>query len=296
MLERRGVRVMNLQQLILLALQVSIILTVFDFGLRATAGDASYLARRPSLLARSLVAMFLIMPIIAAVLAKAFDLRPSVEIALVALSISPVPPLLPVKESKAGGHAAYALGLLAIAGLLAIVIVPVGAAWMGRYFGQPFSMPSGAIAGLVLKSVILPLAAGLVLRALAPAWAMRLAKPLGLIAKLLLAVGVVAILFSALPAALRLIGGGTLLAMIAFIGVGLLVGHWLGGPNPDERTVLALSTASRHPAIALAVAKVNFPDEPFLGAAIVLYLLVGAIIGVLYVSRRRRVIPVPSPS
>jgi BASS family bile acid:Na+ symporter len=56
--------------------------------------------------------------------------------------------------------------------------------------------------------------------------------------------------------------------------------------------VLALSTASRYPGIALAVAKANFPDEPDLGATIVLYLLVNLIIGLPYqVWQKRRAAP-----
>ena len=77
--------------------------------------------------------------------------------------------------------------------------------------------------------------------------------------------------------------------MAAFVVIGLAVGHWLGGPRPETSAVLALSTASRHPAIALALAKVNFPDEPFLGATILLYLLVLTIVTVPYVRRQRRV-------
>jgi BASS family bile acid:Na+ symporter len=46
----------------------------------------------------------------------------------------------------------------------------------------------------------------------------------------------------------------TALIIAAVAAIGLAIGHWLGGPNPDDRTVLALSTASRHPAIALAAA------------------------------------------
>ncbi|MNW21381.1 hypothetical protein D3C71_2222690 [compost metagenome] len=52
--------------------------------------------------------------------------------------------------------------------------------------------------------------------------------------------------------------------------------------------MLALSTASRHPAIALAIAKTNFPDEPFLAATIVLYLLVVTLLALPYVKWRRR--------
>ena len=56
--------------------------------------------------------------------------------------------------------------------------------------------------------------------------------------------------------------------------------------------MLALSTASRHPAIALAIAKINFPNEPYLGATILLYLLVLTAICVPYVLlQRQRLVP-----
>jgi bile acid:Na+ symporter, BASS family len=83
-------------------------------------------------------------------------------------------------------------------------------------------------------------------------------------------------------AVLSLVGNGTIVAMVAFVVIGLAVGHALGGPSANDRLVLALSTASRHPAIALAIAKANFPDEPHLGATIILYLLVSLLIGVPY--------------
>jgi BASS family bile acid:Na+ symporter len=273
---------MTLQQLIVLALQVSILLTVFSFGLRATPEDILHVVRRPSLLGRSLVAMFLVMPILAVALARAFALRPSVEIALVALSVAPIPPLLPRRQNKAGGDAPYALGLMVVVGLLSIVIVPAGVALLGRFFMKPFAMSPGAIAAVVLKAAILPLAAGMVVRALVPAAAVRMAKAVGLVGQAMLAAGVLAILADTLSTVMSLIGNWTLLAMAAFVVVGLAVGHVLGGPNEDDRIVLAFATSSRHPAIALAMAKANFPDEPYLGATIILYLLVSILLGVAY--------------
>ena len=273
---------MTLQQAILLALQVSILLTVFSFGLQATISDILYVLRRPALLGRSLVAMFVIMPIFAVLLARTFELRQSVEIALVALSISPIPPLLPGREQKAGGDPPYGLGLMVIVGGLAIVFVAGAVDLLGRYVMRPFVMSPGAVAGMVLKAIVMPLAAGLMVRTWLPAVAARITKPVELIARVLLVVGLLAVLAKGLPAVLSLVGNGTILAMAAFIVVGLAVGHVLGGPDERDRLVLALSTASRHPAIALAVAKANFPDEPYLGATILLYLLVNLIIGIPY--------------
>jgi BASS family bile acid:Na+ symporter len=278
---------MTLQQAILLALKASIVMTVFAFGLRASAGDVVQVLRRPSLLARSLLAMLVVMPVIAVTIVRLFALRPSVEIALVALAIAPIPPLLPGKELKAGGQASYALGLMVIVGVLSIVTVPPLVSILSRYFMRPFAMSFGAIAKIVLVSIVLPTAAGLAVRAAWPALAGRIARPVTIAAKALLAAAALAMLIAALPPTFALIGNGSVLALAAFVVVGLAAGHWLGGPDPDERVVLACSTASRHPAIALAVARANFPDEPHLPATILLYLLLTLLIEALYLARRR---------
>jgi BASS family bile acid:Na+ symporter len=223
-------------------------------------------------------------------LTRAFTLRPSVEIVLVALAISPIPPLLPGREEKAGGNASLGLGLMVIVGVLSIVILPAALELLGRFVMRPYAMSPWAIAGVVLKAAVLPLAAGMVVRAALPAVAAYSAKLVQLVAAVLLVLGVLAVLASTLGAVFSLIGNGSILAIAAFVIIGLATGHLLGGPAGDDRLVLALSTSARHPAIALAVAKTNFPDEPLLGATVLLYLLVGLLIGIPYqVWQQRRI-------
>jgi BASS family bile acid:Na+ symporter len=278
---------MEPRQIVLLVLQISIALTVLGFGLRAIPGDLLYLVRRPALLARALVAVFVVMPIVAVALARAFDFRPTVEIALVILAISPLPPLLPSKEIKAGGHTGYGIGLMAWLGVASIVVIPAALELFQRLTGRELGMAPSAVAGLVLKTVLAPLLAGMALRTLWPALAHRLARPFSLAAKGLLFLGLIVLLPSVLPALWTLVGNGTVFAMLIFTVVGLAVGHVLGGPHPDHSVVLALSTASRHPAIALAIAASNFPDQ-HLGGTILLFLLVNAIAAVPYLAWQRR--------
>src|SRR5271157_3925548 len=83
---------MTLQSLILLALKASIPLSVFAIGLGSRFDDALYLLRRPALLVPSVLAMNVVMPLVAATMAWAFDLPGAVEISLVALAVSPIPP------------------------------------------------------------------------------------------------------------------------------------------------------------------------------------------------------------
>jgi BASS family bile acid:Na+ symporter len=72
-----------------------------------------------------------------------------------------------------------------------------------------------------------------------------------------------------------------------FVLAGLAIGHLLGGPDPDQRTVLALSTATRHPGVALAIVGANFPGEKAALAAILLCLIWGTILSIPYVRWRR---------
>ena len=83
---------------------------------------------------------------------------------------------------------------------------------------------------------------------------------------------------------------GTVLSLATFALAGLIIGHVLGGPEPDNRPVLALATVSRHPAVALAIAHANFPEQRLAVAEVFLYLMLSGILSALYLSwiKRRR--------
>ena len=278
---------MDLKHIVVLALQVSIFFTVFGFGLKTAADDLMYVLRRPGLLLRSLLAVFVVMPMIAVTLVRLFDFRHTVEVALVALSISPVPPLLPRRELKAGGQDSYGLGLMAILAMLSIGIIPLAAAVLEHVFGHPLSVAPGAVTVLAFKTVLLPLALGMIVHAALPQLAEKIEKPVAVVANVLLAVAGLVFLVAVAPALWALIGRGTLVAMTIFAVAGLIVGHFLGRPEPSHSVVLALSTACRHPAIAAAIAAAAFPHEHF-GAPIILYLLVGIIVGIPYIAYVRK--------
>ena len=279
---------MALTTLIILALKTSIFLTVFGLSLQATMDAAFYLFRRPAELVRSLLSMYVVMPLFATALVAVFDLHPAVEIALITLAVSPVPPLLPKKGRKAGGPGDYVIGLLVAAALFAIVFVPLAVDLLGRVFGRPAQISVATIAQLVFTTVFLPLAAGIAVRHFAPAFADRIAKPISLVAAVLLPASALPVVFTAWPAITSLIGNGTIIAIAAFVIVGLATGHVLGGPAPEKRTVLAFSTASRHPGIALAIASANFPGQKLVLAAVLLYLIVNAVVSIPYMKWRKQ--------
>ena len=289
---------MSIATLIPLVIQLSLALMVFSIALSTRVEDLTYLFRRPKLLLRSLFSMNVVMPVFAVALAKGFDLTPVVKGSLILLAISPLPPIFPNKALKAGGERSYTIGLLVAATLTAIVFIPIALELLERAFGIPLQMSSAAVVALVLWTLLLPLAVGVGVRRVAPVLAERAGKPIARVGVILLIVALVPVLIKVWPAMMSLIGNGTVLAMVVFALVGLVAGHLLGGPDVQQRSVLALSTATRHPGIAIAIAALNFPDQKLAPAAILLYLLVSAIVAKPYLVwlKRRSVAAVPAPA
>jgi BASS family bile acid:Na+ symporter len=278
---------MTVRQLVLLVLQLSIICTVFGYGLAAAVADLTYVLHRPWLLARSLVAVFVLMPVVAVALVLRLHVPHTTEVALVALAMCPVPPLLPLRQGKAGGNFRYGLGLVVVLSLASILAIPATAEILQYFFNRPYTITPSAIAPVVMTSTIVPLAAGLVVRALWPRVAARLLKPVGFIGNVLLPLAVVALVAGALSEIWAAVGNGTVLAIVVFTVAGLAIGHVLGGPNRGDSVVLAFSTACRHPALAVAISTTAYPDQRF-GATILLYLLVNIVAGLPYLLWQRR--------
>ncbi len=285
---------MTIQQLIRVAILLSIMLIVISFALRATWRDATSLFRNPSLLLRSLLAMNVLMPIFAMTLVGLFSLRPAVAIALLTLAVSPVPPFLPREQLQVAGKRAYDVhGLLGASSLLSIVLAPASVVLIGLAFSRHPDIDPLKIARIVALTVLLPFAAGLIINYLRPTFAASASPLAGKAGMLLLVVASVPILLKMWPAMISLIGDGTLLAIIAFVAVGLAAGHLLGGPDPRDRAVLALATAMRHPGVALVIASGVAEGDKVVAPALLLYLLVGTLVSAPYVRWRRRIAAAP---
>jgi bile acid:Na+ symporter, BASS family len=275
---------MNAAKWLVLALQISVMLMLLGFGMTATWREATYLLRTPKLLARAVLSMNIIMPIIAALWVSIFALPLHVKVALIALAVSPVPPAIFKNEISAGGRREYVIGLMVAMSLLAIVLVPLTVVIYDRVFGASAEVTPLTVAKIMLKSVIAPLFVGLLIRQWIPA-AEKASRAILAISRILLIIGVVLMLYALWPISRSYLGNGVglMLAIVAAIGLG--VGHFLGGPLEGDRTVLALSTASRHPAMALAIATSGpmtaTAIKPEL-AAILLSVAIAAIVGIPY--------------
>lgn len=250
---------MSITQVIGLLLSASALSTVFALGLRATADEVAYLLHKPRLLVRSLLAMYVFTPLVAVLLVVVFQAPMAVEVAVLLMTIAAGAPALPKKLFKAGANEPYVYSLAVITAVMAIVTVPLSLAVLGAFFHREVSVPAGQVASVITMGFLAPLLAGMVVRYLWPALAARIGDPVIKTAGIILIALLVLTLASNASAILGI--GLTAFALIVVTTwAGLGVGHALGGPDPNDRTSLALACATRFPAIAVLVASLNFPN------------------------------------
>ena len=263
---------------------------VLVVGLDAERDDLFSLFQHPTRLLKAFLAVNVIVPIAAVMLIFLFPLTPIAKAGVLLMAVSPVPPLLPGKAIKTSGQKIYSVGLCVGLSALAIVVVPLSLDIMSWIFGVDVSLSVGAVARRIALSVALPLALGLLIRRLAPAFAQGIRPIVSAAANAMLIIALIPLLIRIWPGMMALIGNGTVLAMALTALIALCGGHLLGGPRFEDRAALAITAATRHPGIAIMIASANAADNR-VTAAILMFVLVGLLVALpyqLWVKRRMR--------
>lgn len=271
-------------QILGLLLKTSIAALVFATGLNAAPDDIAWLWRRPALLLKAFLAMYVAVPLAAILMVRTLDLPSGTEIAIVVLAICAGAPLLPRKLVHYGGDPRYAISLVVATSLLAILAVPAWLHVLGSWLAINTSLPPADIAWLLGRTFLAPLGAGLLARAVVPGMAragdhlLRLAT---------IALGLCAIvLLVALRHEVVALGLSSFLAFAGLALAGIAAGHVLGGPDPSHRTSLAVSCTTRHIGLALLIAA--RAPSPRVLAHVIAYVLATVLVSIPYVRWRQR--------
>jgi BASS family bile acid:Na+ symporter len=278
---------MSIQVALLFALQLSIFLTVLTIGMNTSGADLRSAFSNPSRLARALLALNVLGPIVAVLVCKTFSLHPAVVVGLVTLAVAPVSNLFPKAMVELVGldHAAYARGLFFASAVLAVILTPLAVEMINVLFGSDAHVNPMAVARVVLATVLVPLGLGLLIGRWWPStrrWIPGIQKVSGLVL-LIAAVVIIVAVWSLLGSLLR---QGTVTAIVLIALLGLAAGHLLGGPDEDGRTVLAEATVSRHPGVAIVVAQLT--DQPLAPIGVLLAVLVSAVAVMPYTQWRKK--------
>jgi BASS family bile acid:Na+ symporter len=259
---------------------------MFTLGLGIALGTFRWVLSRPGLLARALFSVLVAVPAIALIVVRALDLPRLADIGIVLMAIAPGAPIALRRSLDAGGHREFAPALQITVALLAVVSMPLSIAALDVVYAGSASISPAELARQVSVAQLLPLALGMALRHTDPALAKCMEGPLTRIAKALL---IAFVLLAVIDAGQAVLGAGfrIALAIVLVTVLALAIGHLLGGPAPETRTAVAITSAARNPGLALLVATLN-GAAPEVGRTVLAYLLVSAITIIPYVRWRRR--------
>jgi BASS family bile acid:Na+ symporter len=237
------------------------------------------------LIVLALVGNFALMPLGAVILSTVLRLDQPLGVGLLLLGTAAGAPFLPKLAEIAKGNLALAVGLMVLLMVVTIGYQPL----VLPFLLQGVSVNPVKIARSLVLLMLLPLSAGLALKARYEKAAARVKPMLDRVSSLSLVLLALLISVANIRNVLDVFGTRGILAGIIFIVLGIGIGWFLGGPEVDTRRVLALGTGQRNIAAALVIGSQSFDDPK-----VVVMVIVVAIIGLLILMPLSRVIAKPS--
>jgi BASS family bile acid:Na+ symporter len=248
-----------------LSVVVFAISSMLSAGLSFTFRDIVAPFRRPNRILRAVVANFVLVPLLAAGIARALSLAPAQAIALILLGAAAGAPFLIKLITVAAGDVALGTSLLVLLVPLTVVFMPI----VVPLLAPGAAVTASAIALPLAWTLLAPLAIGLVITDRAPSWA-RFLQP---IARTLSTIALVAMLALTIVInarhALDIVASRALVAVILLLLGAFAIGYVIASPRRERRVVLGLGTAQRNIAAATVVAIEDIKDQDTLVLVVV---------------------------
>lgn len=254
----------------ILAALIFVISSMLGMGFSLTVHDIIEPLRNVRLVILALVANFVLVPLLVLGLLLIFPLSEGLSIGLLLLGTAAGAPFLPKLAQAAKGDIAFAVGLMVLLMVVTIAYVPIV---------LPLLLPGitidpAAIARSLILLMLVPLTIALFVRARYAGIAAELLPLMNQAANLALLVLFVAFFVAYFTEIAGVIGTTAIIVTIIFLVVSLVIGYALGGPAGGTKRVLAVGTAQRNLAAALAIAALNFTDPD-----VMVMILVVALVG-----------------
>ena len=232
---------------------------MLEIGLEVTPEELGATARNKGLIARSLLANFVLVPILGLFLASLLPMPADLETGFLLLAAAPGALFATQFTRLMRGGIPFAASLLFVLTLLSVAISPF-IAWVMLPVNTSLALPYARVVRFLMLAVIVPWLAGEAIQQWQRSLARRLLQP----ARLCAAVSFVAVTILTLAVkstATRRVGARGLIAMLLLALGSMAIGWILGGPKVENRRVLAIGTSMRNVALCLAIAFHNFPGR-----------------------------------
>ena len=230
---------------------------MFGMGATLTIGDFKEVARHPVSVIVGVVSQFIVMPLVAYLLAIVFRLPAEIAVGVILVGSCPGGTASNVMTYLARGNTALSVACTSISTLLAPILTPIIFYVLAS---QWLEVSASAMFVSVLKIVLLPIVLGLTIRAIWKAKVVEAAKILPLISVIAIVMIVAAVVAGSKS---KIVESGTLIFIIVVLhnGIGYLLGFMLGKliklPYEDNKAI-AIEVGMQNSGLGAALAMAHF--------------------------------------
>jgi len=237
-----------------LSVLIFVITSMLAMGLSLTVAQILQPLRNLRLVGKTLLANFVLVPLVAYVLVTLIPLDHSLAIGLILVGTAAGGPFLPKLVQFSKANIAFGVGLMVLLMVVTVVYMPLV---------LPLLLPgttanAGSIAAPLIVLLLVPLAIGLLLKKWNDAIADELRPAFNRISTIFLIVLIVLYLGLNFQTFLSTFGTGAIGVAIVFILISFGIGYVLGGPARDTKPVLGIGTGLRNISAAFVVVIANF--------------------------------------
>lgn len=247
--------------------------------------------RQLRLVVLSLVANFVVVPLVAVSIVRTMSLSEPVAVGLILLGAAAGAPFLPKIVEIARSDLAFSVALMVLLMIGSLVYLPLV---LPRLL-PGVSVDSWRIARSLLVTMILPLCVGLCVKARRESLAVRLQPLMSRLSNICLLSALVLIPAMNFERLLEMLGTRAIPAGVLFVGISFGAGYLLGGRSGEARQVLGFGTAARNIPAALLIGGQNFGDPNVTIMVIVVALLSLFLLAPVAFTIGRRSLPNPEP-
>ena len=249
-------------QLIQYVIMFSVILLMLGAGLRISFKQVFDVVKRFQLIARGLIANFVIIPLIYFLCIRWLPISTDVKIGIMLMAAAPIAPMVIMFVEMAKGELVYSIGLLTIVSLLSVPLTPLILSLTLPSGGGESILDPLQVVKTILIVQLIPVTVGMVVRQISPTLADKLLKFIPRIGQIGLVIGVGLLLASQAKQILAI----SFLSHLVFLGlviVSLFIGYLMMlGDTASRQRSLTVSTAVRNIALALMIANASFQGTP----------------------------------
>ena len=240
---------------------------MFCMGLTLTPPDFAAVARRPWAVILGIVAHYVIMPGAGWLIANILQLEPALAVGLILVGCAPSGTASNVMAFLAKGDVALSVAVASVSTLIAPIVTPILVLFLAGSF---LSIDAGAMVLDIVKTVLVPVVAGLMARLFLKNLVARALPALPWASAVVISL-IVAVVVAGSADKIVAAGGIVFLAVVLHNGFGLGLGYLagkLGRLDDKARRALAFEVGMQNSGLAATLATAHFTPLAALPSAV----------------------------